>query len=148
LYHFATFTTWPPEVFPDKSSPVVVGVLGEDPFGRAMNKIKGQPIGEREVAVKLFKSGEKVEGCQLLFIAESEHERMAEVIRALDGAPIVTVAEQPGFLDAGGMINLEVDSENKLVFEVNLVAVRNAGLKLNSQMLRLAKRVRTKATDK
>jgi len=45
-----------------------------------------------------------------------------------------------GFTSAGGMINL-VMQDNKVSFDINLKSARLAGLKISSQLLRLANTV-------
>src|SRR5882724_8451605 len=50
LYNFAQFTDWPESAFADEKSPIVIGVLGSDPFGPALNdtirdeKVRGRPL--------------------------------------------------------------------------------------------------------
>jgi hypothetical protein len=33
LFNFAQFVHWPPQAFPDAQAPLVIGVVGESPFG-------------------------------------------------------------------------------------------------------------------
>ena len=39
---FAEFVEWPAYAFPDASAPIVLGVIGEDPFGDALEKLMAE----------------------------------------------------------------------------------------------------------
>jgi len=52
LYNFAKFVEWPAQAFKSPSDPIVIGVLGTDPFGDALaeavaGKTLGGPAGRR-----------------------------------------------------------------------------------------------------
>src|SRR6478672_4756465 len=52
LFYFAKFVEWPASAFPDSSTSLVLGVLGEDLFGRAFEALDGKTIKNRTVKVK------------------------------------------------------------------------------------------------
>src|SRR6266403_2891136 len=69
LYHFAEFTEWPAEAFADKDSPIVVGVLSADPFGRSLDQtMRGQSVRGRRLAVERYRRVEDIKKCHILFI--------------------------------------------------------------------------------
>ena len=39
LYNFSQFVTWPDDAFSNSSSPIAIGVLGENPFGPVLNDL-------------------------------------------------------------------------------------------------------------
>jgi hypothetical protein len=53
----------------------------------------------------------------------------------------LTVGDERGFVDEGGMIALRV-VDGRVRFDVNVTAARRAGLRLSSQLLQLAMSVR------
>lgn len=109
---------------------VNVGILGDDPFGSALEKMNP----------KRSKQIEDLKGCQIIFIANSEKEKVPAIIESLAGANVLTVGESEGFAKQGGMIGFVM--ENDLVrFEINTGATRQAGLKIDLRLLKLAKRV-------
>ena len=55
-------------------------------------------------------------------------------------ATVLTISDQAGFVQAGGMIGLRVE-DNRVRFDVNLLAAQRAGLTMSSQMLKLAGQV-------
>jgi hypothetical protein len=56
------------------------------------------------------------------------------------GTGVLTVGETPDFLSVGGMLSFSFKNDS-LQFEVNLVAVNEAHLRVSSKLLALARRV-------
>jgi hypothetical protein len=157
LYNFIKFVDWPEETS-DANVPIIIGIIGNNPFGSAFDPIKDKLVKDRKVTIKQFegldalvksskldKSGkhpqaDAVRGCDLLFICSSEKEKLKETLDLIKDHDVLTVADMPGFLESGGMINFTIE-ENKVAFEINTVASEQAKLKIRSQLLRLAKRV-------
>jgi hypothetical protein len=78
--------------------------------------------------------------CQIIFLGKAQSKRIPMLVADLHNAPILTVGETDGFLDAGGMICFLLE-ENKVRFEINLNAADSAKLKIGSRLLILAQRV-------
>ena len=158
LYNFIKFVDWPKEKIGDSDEPIIIGLIGEDPFGDVFEPIKDKKVKGRGIVIKRFKSWEelkkssgedkaelarKIEAltkCHLLFICSSEKKNLKEIINSVKDHSVLTVGEMEGFLESGGIINFLME-EKKVRFEVNLVAARQAGLEIRSKLLRLAKRV-------
>src|SRR6187551_312193 len=82
LYNFITFTEWPEEAFSTPASPYVIGVLGDDPFGRALDEIvNGERIKGRPLVVRRVDQVGDARRCHILFISNSESRRVNDVIR-------------------------------------------------------------------
>ncbi|HEY8240789.1 MAG TPA: YfiR family protein [Kiritimatiellia bacterium] len=142
LFNFLQFVDWPPDSL--KGPPVLaLGVIGDDHFGKTLDVIDGEIVGGRTVVVRRMKKFDAATAaaCHVIFVCKSERERAASILSALEGKSILTVGESPGFLDAGGMINFVVDGE-RLRFEINRAAERQAHLVISSKLLRLATVVR------
>ena len=143
LLNFAKFTQWPSQAFENDRSPIVICILGEDPFGAVMEEtIKGETVDGRKLKIKRCKEPAEVDGCQILFIKGMNQERMAQVLRKMEGSNVLTVGESGAFLDAGGVIAFVME-QNKVRFEINETASERAGLKISSKLLSLARAVRT-----
>ncbi len=138
LYNFAKFTEWPAGSFLDSDAPLDVCVFGEDPFGGALESIAGKTIRGRRVAVHRVASIEAGAACHLLFISASEATRLAGILEALRGRPVLTIAEMPGFARSGGIINLKTNPDDRIRFEINASIAKRAGLRLSSKLLNLA----------
>ena len=140
LLNFAKFVEWPPKVFAEATSPMVLGILGENPFGDVLERtIRDKTINSRPLVIKEFRSAAEATNCHLLFIGASEKARLPEIVAGLRGACVLTVGETDRFTEAGGMINF-VRQGNKTRFQINEVAAKGVGLKISSKLLSLAAR--------
>jgi len=139
LFHFAQFVDWPDSAFSDADAPFSIGILGDDPFGDTLDEIvKGESIRHRGIAIKRSRRASDLKGCQMLFISNSEKDRVDQILSSLDDASILTVGETDGFAGRGGIINFYLD-ENKVRFEINPDTAKRHGLKLSSQLLGLGR---------
>jgi len=137
LYNFAKFVTWPNDAFVNKQSPLIIGVLGEDPFGEALKSIEGKVAQDRKIIVKQFKAENDIKICHILFISESEEGHLDRLFTSLSGKKILTVGNMAQFTQSGGVINFVI-RKNKMKFEISRKSAERAQLILSSQLLKLA----------
>ncbi len=139
LYNFARFVEWPADAAATRDH-LLLGVIGVDPFGAVLDEIvrdRAAP-GDRRLVVRRFTSVEEAAHAHILFICSSEEGRLAQILGALDGASVLTVGDLPRFAERGGMVALTVEN-HKVRFEINVEAVQRTGLKVSSQLLKLAR---------
>lgn len=141
LYNFAKFVQWPAASFFDDQTPLNVCILGEDPFGAAMQTIQNKTVRGRKLVVHRYRQSEDLEKCHLLFICRSEKEMLSDVLEALRNCSVLTVSDMDAFAERGGVIHF-IQVDNKLRFEINLDAAERAALKISSRLLKLARIVR------
>jgi hypothetical protein len=139
LFNFAQFIEWPADALTNTDVPFRIGILGDDPFGTALeDTVQGETIHSHKIIVQRSREIGDLKNCQLIFIDKSEKNRVADVLSELDSKPTVTVSEIDGFARNGGVINFYLE-EKKVRFEINPVAAQNDGLKISSQLLSLGK---------
>ena len=135
LYNFAKFIEWPAQ----DSGPIVLGVLGRDPFGTILDQtVEQKTINGRPVVVRRFAGVPQAKECHILFVGASEKARLGEILPKLASFGILTVGERRGFLQAGGMVDFVVE-DNNVHFEINPEAVRRAGIHISSNLLKLSR---------
>jgi hypothetical protein len=135
----ARFVTWPAGVFPTADSPVVIGILGENPFGPLLAEaVAGETVKGRQIVVRRVSMGD---ACHILFVSRSEQGHLPRVLESAAQSRALTISEIEGFARNGGMIGLVVQNEN-VRFEVNPAAVSRANINLDARLLRLAKLVK------
>jgi hypothetical protein len=140
LFNFAKFVEWPPEVFSEPAAPIVIGIIGENPFGKDLEDIvRDKKINARALIIKPIVSLDDGKKCHLLFISTSEKNRLPEIFQVLGKASVLTVGETDQFTQNGGVINF-VREGNKIRFEISDDAAKRAGLKISSKLLNLAVR--------
>ncbi len=138
LYYLATFVDWPADTFASGDEPFVVGILGEDPFGPALEStLDGKMVHGRRLVLRRIPRLTDGARCHLLFISSSEKERLPGILGALQGTSVLTVSEMDSFLERGGHIALRLQ-ERKVRFSINLEAAQRARLKVSAQLLKLA----------
>lgn len=139
MVNFARFVTWPDDK--NKEIPFVFEVLGENPFGQALEPVNRQQIKGRKAIVRYIPElADLSETVQVLFVSYTMVDQIEKIIKQVNGRPVLTISDIPGFAMAGGMIEF-VERDNSIHFIVNLKAVRAAGLDMNYQLLQLADNV-------
>jgi YfiR/HmsC-like len=142
LYNFGRFVEWPAKLTTANPGSFNICVLGEDPFGPALDTaLAGETIGNQKVAARRISSPQDSADCQILFISSSEAKRLNKIVEALDKTAVLTVSDIPQFSQRRGMIQLVMEG-NRIRFEVNLAATQRAGLTLSSELLKVATAVR------
>jgi hypothetical protein len=138
IFNFAKFVSWPSSAFQTPTSPIIIGILGKDPFGTEIDEtIAHKSIDGRPLAVKRLAETDPLDGCHILFIAESERKQVPRILESVSKLPILTVSEIEDFTDTGGMIRF-FKHEKNIRFEIDLDAVEAARLKISSKLLQVA----------
>lgn len=142
LFLFTKYVEWPPEAFTTTNQPIVVGVIGDEAVGEALERrAKGRVTqGGRTVTVLCARRPEELAGCQLIFAGQIERRSLRELIEAARGQSTLTVCDTDALFSQGAMIKF-VLLEGTVRFEVKLGPVERAGLNIHSGMLGSAKRV-------
>jgi hypothetical protein len=139
VYNFAKFTEWPSGALTGPQFSVCL--IGADPLGAVSALLDGRPLQGRTIVVRRQVRGDDIKSCSIVFITEVDERRQAEALRLVHGLPVLTIGDADGFVDAGGQIGL-VTADNRIQFEVNLETAQRAGLKIHSQLLNLARKVK------
>jgi len=140
IFNFAKFVEWPTKAFSQPSSPIVIGILGENPFHKDLeDTIRDKTVDDHPLVVKEFPSPAEPTNCHILFINSSEKARLPQILKDLNGASVLTVGEMDGFTEAGGMINF-VREGTKIRFRINNTAATKVKLKISSKLLSIALR--------
>ena len=149
LYNFLRFVQWPENVKLE-SNICVFGV--KESYRSAFSSMVAISKKTKKIKIDFFKSDEevnKLSTCQILFITEKASNKsiaLIEYLKSNEGHHILTVGESEEFINNGGMINF-IRIKDKIRFEINQDAANNAGLKISSQVLRIAERVINKAKN-
>ena len=145
LYNFGRFVEWPAKAAQAEGDSFSICVLGQDPFGPALDSVLADAtIGGRKVVAKRIPASQGAVNCRVLFISSSENTRLKQILTTLRGTSVLTVSELPQFSQRGGMVQFILEG-NKVRFEVNLAAAEHAGLTLSSELLKVAVNVRRSA---
>ena len=145
LFNFAKFVTWPDDAFQRSENSLIIGVLGEDPFGAVLEEtIRDKTVMGKKLAVKRFVRIQDAANSHILFLSSSEESRLPQIMKGLEQANVLTVSDMEEFAERVGMVAFTVEGQ-KVRFNINVEAVERAGLKMGSQLLKLAKIVGDKS---
>jgi hypothetical protein len=161
IYNFLKFVDWPEEKMANSKKQIIIGIIGESPFGSATDVFKDKKVEDCDVVVKYFEGLEQIKkmsekdraeneeslkNCHLLFICPSEQKLVKELTDIVGKSGVLTVGDTEGFAKSGGAIHFFME-DNKIRFNINLSASEKSGLKIRSQLLRLAKKVYKDGTE-
>lgn len=136
LFNFAKFVGWPSNAFSDVNAPLVIGVLGQDPFGSYLDDIvRGERADNRQLAVERYRSSGEIKNCHVLFISRSESSRLNQIVSSLKHRNVLIVTDADG--GEGGVIIRFVTEGNKVRFKIDAQAAKASNLTISSKLLRL-----------
>ena len=139
LYNFTKFTDWPDSAFASADAPIIIGIVGVDPFGKTLDDLaNGEIVRGHPLVIKRLHAGDDLRTCHVLFIGRVEKNQLPTLLQNLKASPVLTVSDSPDFADQGGMVNFVLVQE-KVKLEINQVSAEQAGLKISAKLLRLAR---------
>lgn len=145
LFNFIQFIQWPGSDLTAIDAPIVIALLGEDPFGGALDQaVKDKTVHGRRFEIRRIKNPGELRDCHVLFVCGSESRRIPEILAAVRKKGILTVSDIEWFAEQGGMINFFMES-NRVRFKINPAAAEGAGIRISSQLLKLGMIVSGKA---
>lgn len=145
LYAFGRYVSWPASAFPKADSPFVIGTLGGNPFGDALDRIaKKKTLNGRTILVQQIDQPEQCLTCHIVFVPRSVSPAVeAKLFEHASGKPVLLVGESPGFATRGGIINFYQSGSN-VRFELNPDKSVENQLSLNAKLLTLGTKAATR----
>ncbi|MCX5883952.1 MAG: YfiR family protein [Deltaproteobacteria bacterium] len=116
---------------------IKLGIWGLNQFDDTFDKFKGKPFDRCFLEISEISESQSLDQFQAVFISISEKAGLQEILARLKPLPVLIIGDSPGYMQAGVMINL-IQRDDKLGFEINMKIAKAAGLKISSQLLKLA----------
>jgi hypothetical protein len=143
LAKFGNFVEWPAGAFPTAGSPLVLCIAGDSAFGPALEQTtSGQRMGPRAIEVRRLDRADASAGCNILYLAGSRRQSVAEALKLMRGAPVLTVTddEHPG---PRGIIHFMIRNHHvRFAIDADMAALSH--LDLSSKLLSVAESVRSR----
>lgn len=140
LFNFTKFVEWPADRFQTETSPIIIAVLGQNPFDAELHKlVAGRSVHGRFIQLRHITTADEISDVHVVFIPTGEEARLGAGM--LREAGVLTVGESALFAERGGIIRFILIDE-KVRFEINQASGERAGLKLSGQLLKLATALR------
>lgn len=142
LFNFAKFVEWPEQAFKTPDDPILICILGQNPFGKTLEQtIGGKAVNGRKFALVHLTENQDLCKCRILFVNPAERRRFRTRIAALKGAGVLTVGEGDGFTGDGGVISFKLEG-GRIRLEINVSAAEYENLRISSKLLSIATVVR------
>lgn len=139
LWNIAKFVQWPDTALAGSNGQLVFTILGEDDLAAVLaNLLSTKTINGKPVFVRFARRAQDARGSQILYVAASESEHLADVLVEVGRAPVLTVADTPAFAAHGGMVGF-ADDAGRVRFEINLDHAEASGLRISSKLLALSR---------
>ena len=145
MHYVAQYALWPKEALAPDDKEFVLGVLGENPFGEALkNYFKGKSVKSRRFVIRICKSVDEARACHMLFISSSDKNNLAQILKQLDDASILTISDADGFIQKNGMILMFISEKSEITvgvgWDINPQAMRKAKLQIDPFFLEKARK--------
>jgi YfiR/HmsC-like len=138
LYNFARYVEWPPQSFKSPTDPIVICILGSNPFGAALDQaVAGREVDGRGFVIRQLADIHTGGNCRILFVNAGARKRFHSIAANLHGSGVLTVGETHGFADEGGVVTFKIEY-GKVRFEINVQAAEREHLRISSKLLSLA----------
>ena len=142
LFNFAKFVEWPTDAFKGPEDPIAICVLGQNPFGGALEDVvRNKIVANRGFQVRDVANAQQASKCQIVFVTASERKRFRSLMEDLKGHSILTVGEADDFTASGGVINFKL-KDARVRIEIDAGAAERAKLHISSKLLSLAEIVK------
>jgi len=142
LPKFAAYVNWPPGALGAAGEPVLLCVIGQDPFGRALDAAAGQRVDQRAIQVRRLDSTTGADRCNVAFLGGSARQSATAMLGALRGQPILTVTDAS--LGTGrGIVHFAV-KDGRVRFHIDDALAARNNLSLSARLLSLALSVKSR----
>lgn len=138
LFQFSRFVEWPADAFASSDAPLVICVLGVNPFGSALDEIAaGELVYTHPLLVQHHEGVENLSACHIVFVSGDKQDIARRALQRLSGKSVLTVSDSYDFTRRGGVIGL-VTVNGKVTLQVNRSSADAAQLKISAKLLRVA----------
>ena len=137
IYNFARFTKWS-----DEDTELKICIYGKDPFGHHINHLNSKKIGSKNISVQRTNIVDNLKRCHIVFlnIIPPDERQFRKVINTIKDSSILTMSDTENAIDYGAMVGLGIKN-NRVTFDINYTALLSSDLKINPQLIKLAKKV-------
>jgi len=140
LYRFTGYVDWPPAAL--ANPPFTIAVLNADGVAAELGRLlQNREVQNQAAQVRSIKSIKEINNAQMLYIGAIHREDLRHVVAAVAGRPVLIVTNEEDGLEAGSTVNFLL-IEQRVRFEISVDAAQAAGLKVASELLAVAIRVR------
>jgi len=142
ILNMARYIDWPAESFNSDGAPMSFCYAGQGTLSASLPLLQGKTVKGHPVVVRRMSSSSDIAGCHVVILDATERRNVATIVDRTRRLPILTVGDISGFSRDGGIVEFFLQT-GKVRFDINLSAARHSRLKISSQLLKVARIVRS-----
>ena len=140
LYRFAGYVEWPEET--SSTEPFTIAVLGSPAVARELKGLlPNHYVNNRPARVHEVRGLRDLGRPQILFVGSGYADALRVIMPAVGREPMLPVTDEDDGLNQGSVLNF-LTVNRRVRFEVSLTAADRLRLKISSELLAIAVRVR------
>lgn len=140
IYNFSRYFEWPEKTFENEGDPFIIGVLGTDPLGNQLDRLANKKsVRNRKIVIHRFESVSDYRDCQMLFVTRSvSDEQFKLALEQANNDHVLVVSEKPPETRQGSSVQIFIDPDGKVGFEIDVGVVNARSLQVSAKLLKLA----------
>lgn len=142
IYNFLKFTAWPESSLSQNGGKLNVCLFGGDPFDGYLYPLEGRTAQQYLISIKKIDAINQLNSCNLIVVHHDRKGSLPQLFQSLKGKPILTISDINDFARQGGMVEM-VKEEERVNLYINEKEASNAGVQIQSRILKFAKLVST-----
>ncbi|MGI1679029.1 MAG: YfiR family protein [Cellvibrionaceae bacterium] len=145
VLNIARFVSWP-NIGNEEIRPILLCVYRSNPLGDALKSFQNKKISGREINTAQVNNLAEIGGCNILVVPDKELIKFESEAEMGFNLPVLTIADlttqDPTGVAHRGIIVSLTRKKTSIGFEINLQQANDAGLRMSSDLLKLAKIVK------
>lgn len=137
IFNFLKFIEWPAEAFSENDSTLKICLIEKTKLCDKVVLIDGKMANQRVIRVESADGNATCSDCHAVVVCEKDQTDINKHLLRFKNKHVLTISDCKNFAQNGGMIGLMTIS-GKVRFSINLREAEAAGLKISSQLLKLA----------
>jgi len=139
IFNILKFITWPGATVEDKTAPVRIAVVGQDPVGDLLEELSKSALEGQALEVEHCPDEKNLSSeAHIVFISRSMEQHLPDIVQHYQGKVVLTISDIRQFSRRGGIIGFFQD-RGRIKIEINLRMARELGFKIDARLLEIAR---------
>ena len=135
IYNFTKYIQWE---MPDSAAIFKIGILNGAEVSAPLKEIAAKKmVNGRKIRIEEYRDIDQIDHCQILLISEAHKASLEQILSVMKKKNVLIIGESEGFAEEGAAIDF-VLKNGQIKFQINRRAIKQSGLRVSSQLLKLA----------